>query len=140
MSEFKFILNDVLVEKGKTFEDLENAGVICPRSFYQYNTYTPYLNTVIKIANYLEVSLDYLIGRTSVNSFKKYNENQPNFCNNLLKIMSYSHITQTNFTEDLQLGRTNFVYWRKGRLPKLSTLIAIANYLHCNIDDLLDRV
>lgn len=138
MSNFKCMLNDVLIEKGKTFGDLENAGIICERTFYQYKDFTPYLQTVIKIANYLNVSIDYIVDRTAENNFKRYSETQLHFCENLLKIMKVGNISQCKIADDLQIGRSNFVYWRRGRSPKLNTLIELANYLNCNIDDLLD--
>jgi len=39
---------------------------------------TPNLLTIIKIANFLNVSLDYLTGRSSVNDFSQYKEEQKN--------------------------------------------------------------
>lgn len=69
MLNFKNILSEILDEKNKSFADLEENNIISERTFYQYKDYTPYLPTVIKIANYLEVSLDYLTGRTSENNF-----------------------------------------------------------------------
>lgn len=140
MFNFKALLSDVLVEKGKTFKDLENAGIICERSFYQYKDFTPYLPTVIKIANYLKVSLDYLSGRTSENRFVEYDLKRLSVYDNLIKIMKSADIDQSRLAKDLDIGRTNFVYWRKGRLPKLVTLVRLADYLNCNIDDLLYRI
>ena len=65
MSNFKSLLEDILLEQNKSFADLEKAGIIYERAFYQYKDYTPYLTTILSIANYLEVSLDYLAGRTN---------------------------------------------------------------------------
>lgn len=137
MSNFKILLNDILLEKDKTFKDLEFDGIISERSFYQYEDYTPYLPTVIKIANYLNVSLDYLTGRTTENKFRRYSENQIGFVSKINQIMKASGISQYKISEDLHINRSNFSYWLNGRIPKLETLIAIANYLNCSIDDFL---
>ena len=71
MFNFKDLIDDILLEQGKTYKELEDAGVICRRTFYQYKSFTPYLETVLKIANYLKVPLDYIVGRSTVNDFRK---------------------------------------------------------------------
>lgn len=48
------------------------------------------------------------------------------------------NISQNKFAKDLKIGRANFTYWKHGKLPKLESLILIADYLNINIDDLLD--
>lgn len=138
MSNFSEQLLDILNEQGKSYKDLENANIISKRSYYQYKTYTPFLPTILKIANYLNVSLDYLSGRKSENYFKKYKIEQNGFYNNLSNILEKLKISQSKFSEDLSIGRTNFTYWKQGSFPKYSMLIDIANYLNCDIDELLD--
>lgn len=138
MSNFYELLKDILDEKQKTYQDLENSGIICKRTFYQFKSFTPHISTIIKIANYLEVSLDYIGDRTSHNNFKKYNETQFNFYKKLINLLKYSNISQSKLCRDINLGRSNFTYWKNGSLPKFSTLIDIANYLQCSIDDLLE--
>lgn len=137
MSNFKELLSDVLIEQKKTFQDLEDAGVVSKRTFYQYNNFTPFLPTVIKISNYLKVSIDYLFGIVSYNSFKKYNERQKDFYKKLNSLLKERNISQSKLSKDLSFGRSNFTYWKKGALPKLSTLIELANYFGCRIDDFL---
>ena len=139
MSNFKELLNDVLNEKQKSYKDLEKDGIISKRSFYQYKTFTPFLPTIIKIANELQISLDYLAERTNINSFRKYKEDQSNFYNNLMKVLKDSKVSQSKIAECVKIGRPNFSYWKKGSLPKFNTLIDLADYLQCSIDDFLDR-
>lgn len=138
MSNFNELLSDALSEKQKTFKDLEDCGIISKRSHYQFKTYTPFLLTVINIANYLEVSLDYLAGRTNINTFKKYSVKQNNFYDKLIHMLKISSISQSKLANDIKIGRTNFTYWKNGSLPKLSTLIDLAEYFGCSIDDFLD--
>lgn len=138
MPDFKSLLGEVLSEQNKTFADLERANVICERSFYQYKDYTPYLPKIIEIANYLEISLDYLTGRTSENCFKPYKLPQVNFYNRLTGILNSYNISQSKFARDVKISRPNFSHWKNGKLPKLNTIVAIATYLNCSIDDLLE--
>lgn len=138
MSNFSELISDVLSEKGKTFKDLENDGIISKRTFYQYKTFTPFLPTILNIAYYLEVSLDYLSGKSQENKFKKYKSNQNNFYENLVKELKILNISQSKLAKELKIGRPNFQYWKNGSLPKFYMLIEIASYLNCDIDDLLD--
>ncbi|MCM1534149.1 MAG: helix-turn-helix transcriptional regulator [Corallococcus sp.] len=138
MLNFKTLLNNVLVEQNKTFAELENCGVIGRRAFYQYKNYVPHLSTVIKIANHLQVSLDYLTGRTNDNGFRTYKTEQTNFYYKLIGILKSDDISQSEMSREIPVSRPNFTYWKQGKLPKLETLVAIANYLNCSIDDLLD--
>ncbi len=135
---FYAMVKDVLIEQDKSFEDLENAQIIPRRSFYQFKACTPYLSAVIKIANFLQVSLDYLTGRSTKNVYKKYCEDQCGFYNKLTSFLSSSNISQSKLSRDLSISRPNFTYWKQGTLPKLETLITLSNYLNCSIDDLLD--
>lgn len=139
MSNFVEMLEDALEECGKTFKDLEKAGIITEKAFYRYKTFTPFLPTIIKIVNYLKISLDYFTNRSNINSYKKYKENQLNFFENLNKVMKNLKISQTKLSEDLKIGRSNFSYWNNGSFPKLNLLIELSDYLNCNIDDLLDH-
>ncbi len=139
MSNFVELLEDALFENDKTWKDLENAGIICKRTFYQYKTYTPFLTTILKIVNYLEISLDYFTNRTDDNKFKKYKLDQSLFFDNLSKILKSLNISKTQLAKDINIGRPNFSYWKNGSLPKLVTLFDLANYLNCNIDDLLEH-
>ena len=138
MTNFKDLLIDILDEKQKTLKDLENANILGKKSFYNFDSFSPYLSTVIKIANYLEVSLDYLSGNTTENNFKKYKEDQNNFYNNIINLMKALNISHVKLSKDLEISRPNFSYWKKGTLPKFSTLLELSNYLDCSIDDFLD--
>lgn len=74
MSNFKELLLEVLNEKNKSVKDLEDGGIIPKRTFYEYKNVTPYLETVLRIANFLNVSLDYLSNRTTDNRFREIDD------------------------------------------------------------------
>ena len=139
MLNFVELLNEKLEERDKSIKDLEDCGVIPKNSFYQYKTYTPFLPTVLKIANFLEMSLDYFVNRTPNNNFKEYNLEQHSFFDKLQKMIKFSHSSQIKLAKNINIGRTNFSYWKNGSLPKLITLVDIANDLGCFIDDLLEH-
>ncbi len=138
MSNFRDMLNEVLFEKEKSFKDLENANILGKKTFYGFKDFSPLLPTVIKICNYLEVSLDYLAGRTNENNFKRYRVSQTNFYNNLTNIIKTYKISQNKLSKEVPFSQCNFTYWKQGSLPKFSTLIRLADYFNCSIDDFLD--
>ena len=139
MSNFVELLSEALEERQKSFKDLENDGIISKRAFYQYKTYTPFLPAILKIVNYLKFSLDYFANRVSKNYFKTYKIEQTKFFEKLKARLKNLEISQTQLCNELNIGRTNFSYWKNGSLPKLHNLIDIANYLNCDIDDLLEH-
>lgn len=54
-------------EKGISINKLENEiGVACSSLQKWKNTYSPSMDKIIKIANYFNVSVDYLLGRVDV--------------------------------------------------------------------------
>lgn len=137
MSNFYDLLMDALNEKGKSYKDLIKAGIIKEKAVYDYKLATPYLEQILEIANYLEISLDYLFELKSENHFNHYEIGKINFYKNLSTILSTSNISWRKLSVDLKLSRGNFDNWKKGVLPKIKTLIKLATYLRCDIDDLL---
>jgi len=53
-------VKSTLEEQGKSIQSLFNDKIVSKNTFYKYKQRYPSLNTLIKIANYLEVSIDYL--------------------------------------------------------------------------------
>ena len=91
----------------------------------------------MKLANYLKVSIDYLLGFSDENLFKEYDIENINFNKNLREIIHNEKISMKQMAGDLKMGETNFVRWNRGVYPRLDKLVDIANYLKCSIDDLL---
>ena len=138
MINYYELILDVMAEKGKTIKDLEENKIIGKNSFYIFSKTAPSLKTLIKISNFLKTSIDYILNRTTENNFIKYSNNQETFFNNLIKLLKSLNISQSKMATELGLSRTNFSRWKNGTEPSLSKLVLIANYLKCNIDDLLE--
>lgn len=138
---FNFIdaVKEILEEQGKQVADLFYDKVVPQNTFYKYRYRNPSLKTLIKIANYLKVSIDYLYELKNVNDFKPYCENQLNFYNKLMAMITSTNISCRKFSKDLHYSRDNVLRWKKGTEPSVQCLFEIANYFNCSIDDLLDR-
>ncbi len=138
---FNFIkaVKEILEERGKTTADLFNDKVVSENTFYKYNQRTPSLTTLIKIVNYLEVSIDYLYELKDVNDFKPYSARQTNFYDRLMLLIKSAKISCRQFSKDLHYSRDNILRWKKGTEPSVQCLLEIVNYFNCTFDDLLEH-
>ena len=137
MLDFLSAVKNVLAEQNKEVEDLFKDNVVAENTFYKYKHRYPRLKTLIKIANYLKVSIDYLFEYDDKNNFKKYHENDICFCDNLIALIEATGISSRKFCKDLNLSKDNVSRWKKGTIPSLSILFEIAKYFDCSVDDLL---
>ena len=133
------LLSDALEERHKTISDLEKDGLLSKNTVYKYSKFDISLVSLIKFANYLEMSIDYLLGLTNDNKFKKYNLANPNFYLNLKEIMKVNNVSQYKLSKDLLFSDSNFGRWKNGTMPSLSKLLDLSNYLSCPIDDFIDK-
>ena len=139
MIDFISIVQNVLQEKDKTTEDLFKDKIISKNTFYKYKHRNPNLKTLIKIANYLEVSIDYMFEFCDENNFSRYSDNQSHFYNKLMELINLSKISIRQFCKDLNYSKDNVLRYKKGVEPSLRTLLEISQYFHCSIDDLLTQ-
>ena len=112
-----------------------------PRYIYQWRSGIRYpkLNNLIKIANFFECSLDYLLGRSD--DFYEINLTPTvRFVDQLEYVMKETGITQKQLVDNKILSRTNLYDWRHdNNSPNIETLVKIANYLNVSVDHLVGR-
>ena len=137
---FNFIdaVQEILEDQGKTTKDLFDDKIVSKNTFYKYRQRNPSLITLINIANYLKVSIDYIYEINDENNFHQYSLNQEGFYNNLISILKSANISCRKFSKDLNYSRENILRWKNGTRPSVQSIIEIAQYLHCSIDDLLN--
>lgn len=134
MVDFIKLVENILEEQGKTKQDLFEIMLFQKT---QYRQRYPSIKTVVKIANYLNVSLDYLFEFSSENHFIEYNVNNLNFYNNLTSMIDSNKISYRKFCKDLGYAKDNILRWKSGIQPTILRVLEIANYFGCSIDDLL---
>ena len=137
---FYDLIFDVMNEKGITIKDLEQNGALGKNTFYLFKEASPSLISVIKIANFLGTSIDYIINQKEINNFSPYSTNQNGFFEKLENIRKANKIPQRKLCKDLRISRTNFFNWKNGTIPTMYKLIELSQYLDCDIDDLLVHV
>ena len=139
MSFYDFLIN-VLNEKNISINDLVINNIVPLKTIYHFKQYYPTLKNAINIANFLELSLDYILERTTENNFRKYKYPQTKIFKKIYNMLLQQNISQTKLCKDLNISRTNFSLWKNKFNPRLSMLISIADYLGCDIDDLLEFI
>lgn len=139
MLKFIGIVQNVLSEQGKTVDVLFKNNIISKNTFYKYKQRNPSLPTLIKIANFLETSIDYMFELCDENKFKKYLNNQTDFYNKLVALIKSSNISIRKFCKDLNYSKDNVKRYKNGTTPSVRTLLEIAEYFKCSVDDLLSH-
>ncbi len=138
MLDFISIVKNNLNEQNKTIDNLFKDNVVSKNTFYKYKQRFPSLKTLIKIANYLKVSIDYLLELKDENCFKNfYVYNKDVFYKNLILFIQNKKISCRKLCKDLNYSKDNIYRWKKGVIPSIRNMIELAKYFDCHIDDLL---
>lgn len=138
----KFRLNELMNENGinpkKLYQDLELSG-IAKVYVWKKGDNIPNYNHIIKLADYFNCSIEYLLGRTENNSQTKFKDCPP-FDAQLKKVMKEKKITQYKLVKDRVVASNHFHKWNKLKeMPSTDTLIKLADYLGVSIDYLVGR-
>ena len=139
MLDFINCVKNVLEEQNKTTEDLFKDNIISKNTFYKYKHRYPSLKTLLKIANYLCVNVDYLLELSDINDFKPYKLEQVNLNKTIVELINNLGKSQRKFSKELNISRANLLRWKNGTNPNVQTLIEISKYFNIPIDDLLDK-
>ena len=99
----------------------------------------PSVRTLIKIANYFEISLENLLGEVARDDF--YLSDHPtSFQIRLKELSEEKGLTYSKIAHEMPFSRNLFFDWiRKGTLPSLDYLLVLAQYFDVSPDYLLGR-
>lgn len=136
---FNEILQDLMSEKSIDIKNLSQLTQIEIPTLYGYlNTNSlPNLESAIKLSNVFEVSIDYLIGLTEINMTPS--NLSIKFIDIYLNLLKENNLNNYKVSKLLGIGRNRVYDWKKGVLPKLSTLISLAKFFNVSIEYLLGR-
>ncbi len=111
-----------------TFSRAINYGII------------PKTSSLIRIADYFNISVDYLIASTDDEYFAKSTQSK-NFLERLEELRLERKIkTRYELSQELLIHRNNISQWYKlNCLPLIDDLIIIADYFNVSVDYLLGR-
>ncbi len=133
-------LNDLMLDNNlsvKTFS--EKLGLNMSECYkYLRNEYLPCLANIIKIADYFECSIDYLLGLEESN-YLKFSHTPP-FDRTFAKLLEDKNLTRYQLNKHTKISNSRIDDWYHGRrLPSIDNLIVLAKYFDCSIDTLLAR-
>ena len=141
MNDFQERLQDLLVENGLSRLQLaKKIGI----SFETLNGYFnkdfyPELSVAVKIANYFDCSLQYLMGLTD--EYKNFDKNNLTFAQNLKNLMTENHLSAERLMKSLNMSEANYYRWKNNaNKPAMQSLIAIAKFFDVSLDYLVGRV
>ncbi len=137
MIDFITAVKNILEESGTTIDNLFENGVISKNTFYKYRHRNPSLKTLIKVANFMCVSIDYLYELSDTNNFKKYSQDQRGFYQILQNYINNANLSNRQFCKELNYQKDALTRYKQGVDPSLRTLFEIANFFGCSVDDLL---
>ena len=139
MSNFAERLKELLFDKNITNKQLaKDLGVsLWTVQRWQSREVEIRLSYLFALAKYLRCSLDFLVGLSNNDSKPAHKEKLPKFSTRIREIMKTKNISTYTLRKNLDIGNRYFQTWDRGSDPKLSTLLELANYFNCSLDDLV---
>jgi len=137
MLDFIKVVENILEEQGKSKQVLFEDKIVSENTFFKYRHRYPSLTTVLKIANLLNVSLDYMFDFANENYYKPYSLNSIRFYDNLMEWIKSKKISARQFCKDLGYSKDNIARWKNGTQPTIQRLLEMTQYFGCSIDDLI---
>ena len=99
----------------------------------------PSVKSLIKLADYLQVSISYLLGENNDDDFY-LSENPSNFHKRLEQLANENGVTYATVSNKMRFAKNSIYEWiRTGSLPSLEYAIELSEYFDVSIDYLLGR-
>lgn len=141
LSKLSDTLNELMILRGLDEQTLaQKTGIpISCISSYVRGLQLPYVDTLLKLADYFKCSVDYLVGNNDMLCEKDYGYNSTfaERFNQLLK--AHNCATYKSFNVE-GISKSSFYEWKRGQsLPTLEKLIKIAKYFDCSLDFIVGR-
>ena len=139
-TKFQKRINELVADSELKNADLAKAGKFDYRSLSNALVYgiIPTTSTLIKIADYFNVSIDYLLGRTDKNDF--FEMSNSTFQQRFEELCKEKGVTHYKVSQDCFFDKSNISRWlSKGYLPTLEILDMITRYFNVSIDYILGR-
>ena len=139
--DFKNRLCELVDETDLTRAELKSLMKISSSSFNNAINYgiLPTPRTLIKIADYFKVSLDYLLGNSQSDDFEP-GKNPVSFHERFDRLCEEKSVTHYKVGTDCGFDKSLISRWMsKGYLPSLEILELIADYFNVSLDYLTGR-
>jgi len=141
LSKFSERLDEIMFEHQTSVSELAKAIGTTKMTVYRYisKKRTPELFYLIKISDYYNCSLDFLLGITDNNNMTSF-KSTANFSERFKRILEKYHTTEYFLHKSTGISRSVLYAWLSdNKLPSLDSLIKLSSYFDCSIDFLVGR-
>jgi len=138
MSNFGETLAGLIIEKNLTSKELAKDLSVTVQCLNRWKTNKTDigLSHLAALCRYFGCSLDYLIGKTEHDS-RPSKFNIDNFGKQVRRVMKEKNVSTYKLQNETKYSGVYFNSWDNGSDPKLSTLIELAKYFECSLDELV---
>ncbi|MBQ9790648.1 MAG: helix-turn-helix transcriptional regulator [Clostridia bacterium] len=142
MVKFSEILNELIDDKGLSLRKLARESGVTSSQLSKYlKGLMPTIEIAVRLANYFEVTLDFLFGVESENFFVEPIElDLDNFVNKYEKLLAEAKTSHYKIAKKTTLSESSLRRWRKGHVPSMDAFVIIADALSTSIDFLVGKV
>jgi transcriptional regulator with XRE-family HTH domain len=133
-------LKELMFDRNITAENLSRQLGVSSETVRLWKNGKRYisLSLLIKLADCLDCSIEYLAGRSNT-VLDFIPKNCPPFYIRLREVMKEKQITRYNLVKNTNIYDSYFSNWKNGSDVNILTLIRLADYLDCSIDYLVGR-
>ncbi len=136
---FKKLVADADFEKSYELANDIGIGYAIFSKAFKYGI-VPKTIVLIRMADYFEVSMSYLLGRTEANSFEKAQE-PVSFKERFEELREADGLTHYAVSKQLNLSANYFSQWKNNSdyLPNIDILFSLSELFKVSVDYLLGR-
>ena len=139
---FKKRINYLADETYLTKTELRLKIGVSNSSFFSATAYgiIPTTKTLVKIADYFDVSINYLLGKTSEDDFIKSDDSDATFHERFVELCAEKKLSFYKVGHDCGIDDSLILHWLKQKfIPTIDTLEILSDYFGVSPDYLLGR-
>ena len=140
-NEFKTRFNQLIDESDLSLKDFSKAVNVSMPVLRLASNFgiIPSVRILIKICDYCDLSLDYLLGHTNENEFLKSNA-PSSFHDRYIILRDEKGVKDSQIANVMPFTKTHISEWKRCHtLPSIDYLLSLADYFEVSIDFLLGR-
>lgn len=142
LSEFAEILESLMLEKELNASKLSKEVGINVSSISRYlrSERAPTVENIVKLADFFECSVEFLLGRETT-QYKRSYFARPPFAEQLKVVKERYNCTWQYFYQTENISASRFYEWKNGKhSPSLDCVVTLADRFECTVDFILGRV
>lgn len=140
LSKLSEAINEQLILHDLTEQALsEQTGIpVSCISLYVRGKQAPYLDTLVKLADFFNCSVDFLLGRADVSASNF--QPCPPFSERLNELLKTYTLPKKLIFESTGISKSSFYAWKRGEcVPTLDNVIRLSKLFNCSVDFVLGR-